>query len=66
MPGGARPEGSAGRTLTSPQEDPLPRLREDDRETAVQRLQKAYAEERISHEEMDERLGRVPTAKTRK
>lgn len=66
MPGGARPEGSAGRTLTSPQEDSLPRLREDDRETAVQRLQKAYAEERISHEEMDERLGRVPTAKTHK
>ncbi|MEV6294649.1 DUF1707 domain-containing protein [Streptomyces sp. NPDC051896] len=52
--------------MTSPQEDPLPRLSEDDREAAVQRLQKAYAEERISHEEMDERLGQVLTAKTHK
>ena len=37
---------------------------EDDRDTAVQRLQEAYAEELISHEELDERLHQVLTAKT--
>src|SRR5437016_3074491 len=37
---------------------------EDDREAAVQRLQAAYAEERISHEEMDELLDQVLNAKT--
>ncbi|MFE7356238.1 DUF1707 domain-containing protein [Streptomyces sp. NPDC057543] len=50
--------------MTSPQEDRLPLLSEDDRETAVQRLQEAYASERISHEEMDERLDQVLTANT--
>lgn len=50
--------------MISPQEDPLPLLSEDDRETAVQRLQEAYADERISHEEMDERLDQVLIAKT--
>ncbi|MFF9123775.1 DUF1707 domain-containing protein [Streptomyces sp. NPDC014889] len=50
--------------MTSPREDRLPVLSEDDRETAVRRLQEAYAEERISHEEMDGRLGQVLTAKT--
>lgn len=39
-------------------------LSEDDRETAVQRLQEAYAKEHISHEEMDGRLGQVLTART--
>jgi hypothetical protein len=48
---------------------PLPEERpslisEDDRNTAVQRLQNAYAEGHISHEEMDESLGQVLTAKT--
>lgn len=51
--------------MTSPQEDPSPLLDEDDRETALQRLQEAYAGQRISHEEMDERLDQVLTAKTR-
>lgn len=50
--------------MTPPQEDPLRLLSQDDRETAVRRLQEAYAEERISHEEMDGRLGRALTAKT--
>ncbi|MEV0226774.1 DUF1707 domain-containing protein [Streptomyces sp. NPDC050704] len=40
-------------------------ISEDDRDTAVQRLQAAYAEEHISHEELDERLHQVLTAKTR-
>ncbi|MGW5210092.1 DUF1707 SHOCT-like domain-containing protein [Streptomyces sp. NPDC004051] len=51
--------------MTSPQEDPSPLLDEDDRETALQRLQEAYAGQRISHEEMDERLDQVLLAKTR-
>ncbi|WP_411123491.1 DUF1707 domain-containing protein [Streptomyces sp. x-19] len=51
--------------MTSPQEDPSVALSEEDREAAVQRLQTAYAEERIPHEEMDERLGQVLTARTR-
>ncbi|MGX1134130.1 hypothetical protein RKD49_006320 [Streptomyces glaucescens] len=50
--------------MTSPQEHPLPPLGEDDRETALRRLQQAYAEERISHKEMDERLDQVLTAQT--
>ncbi|MFI2203828.1 DUF1707 domain-containing protein [Streptomyces sp. NPDC020192] len=50
--------------MTSSSEDPSTPLSEDDRETAVRRLQEAYADERISHEEMDERLDRVLTAKT--
>ncbi|WP_078504406.1 DUF1707 SHOCT-like domain-containing protein [Streptomyces viridochromogenes] len=36
---------------------------EDARDTAVQRLQEAYAEGLISHEELDERLHQVLTAK---
>ncbi|MGW5969001.1 DUF1707 SHOCT-like domain-containing protein [Streptomyces sp. NPDC055186] len=51
--------------MTSPQEDPSPLLDEDDRETALQRLQEAYAGQRISYEEMDERLDQVLVAKTR-
>jgi hypothetical protein len=38
---------------------------DDDRDAAVQRLQDAYAEGHISHEEMDERLHQVLTARTR-
>jgi Domain of unknown function (DUF1707) len=45
-------------------EDPPRRIREDDRDTAVQRLKEAYAEGHISHEEMDEGLQQVLTAKT--
>ncbi|MFF7356975.1 MULTISPECIES: DUF1707 SHOCT-like domain-containing protein [Streptomyces] len=50
--------------MTSPQEDPLPLVNEDDREAAVERLHKAYADERISHEEMDERLDLALAART--
>lgn len=50
--------------MTSPREEPLHPVGEDDRETAVRRLQEAYAEEHISHEEMDGRLGQVLTATT--
>jgi len=39
-------------------------LSEDDRDTAVRRLQEAYVEGHISHEEMDEHLHYVLTAKT--
>ena len=43
---------------------PPPRINEHDRDTAVQRLQEAYAEGQISHQEMDELLHQVLTAKT--
>ncbi|MEU4683765.1 DUF1707 SHOCT-like domain-containing protein [Streptomyces xinghaiensis] len=46
-----------------PEDPPIP-LSEEDRDTAVQRLQEAYVEGHISHEEMDERLHRVLTART--
>jgi hypothetical protein len=39
-------------------------ISEDDRDTAVRRLQEAYAEGRISHEELDERLHLVLTVET--
>ncbi|MFH8556683.1 DUF1707 domain-containing protein [Streptomyces celluloflavus] len=50
--------------MTSLPEDPPPLLGEDDRDTAVQRVQEAYAEGHISREEMDERLHQALTAKT--
>lgn len=50
--------------MTSLPEDPLSLINEDDRDTAVNRLQEAYAEGRISHEEMDERLHQVLTVTT--
>ncbi|WP_307847790.1 DUF1707 SHOCT-like domain-containing protein [Streptomyces durocortorensis] len=50
--------------MTSPQGSAMARVGEDDRESAVRRVREAYAEERISHEEMDERLGRVLAATT--
>lgn len=37
---------------------------EDDRESAVSRVREAYAEQRIAHEEMDDRLDRVLAATT--
>ncbi|MFE0801258.1 DUF1707 domain-containing protein [Streptomyces sp. NPDC058812] len=49
--------------MTSLPEDSPPLIGEDDRNTAVQRLQEAYAEGLISHEELDERLHQVLTAK---
>ncbi|MGW8375029.1 DUF1707 domain-containing protein [Streptomyces sp. ODS28] len=45
-------------------DDPLPPLTERDRDAAVRRLQEAYAEGHISHEDMDERLHQVLTAHT--
>lgn len=50
--------------MTSLPEDPPSLISEDARDTAVQRLQEAYAEGHISHEEMDEGLDQVLTAKT--
>ncbi|WP_330174092.1 DUF1707 domain-containing protein [Streptomyces sp. NBC_01498] len=50
--------------MTSLPEDPLALIREDDRDRAVGRLQDAYAEGHLSHEEMDVRLGQVLTATT--
>jgi hypothetical protein len=44
-------------------DDPSPLVSEGDRDAAVQRLQDAYAEGHISHEEMDERLNQALTAK---
>ena len=41
-----------------------PLISEDDRDTAVQRLQEAYAQGHISHEDLDERLHQALTAKT--
>ncbi|OIJ85676.1 DUF1707 SHOCT-like domain-containing protein [Streptomyces colonosanans] len=49
--------------MTPLPEDSPPLIGEDDRDTAVQRLQEAYAERLISHEELDERLHQVLTAK---
>ncbi|MEY9943472.1 DUF1707 domain-containing protein [Kitasatospora sp. GAS1066B] len=51
--------------MTSLPEDPPPRITEDDRDTAVRRLQEAYAEGHLSHEDMDALLQRVLTARTR-
>ncbi|MEU8786637.1 DUF1707 domain-containing protein [Streptomyces sp. NPDC048637] len=50
--------------MTSLPEDPPSLISEDARDKAVQRLQQAYAEGHISHEEMDEGLDQVLTAKT--
>ncbi|MFF1356282.1 DUF1707 domain-containing protein [Streptomyces sp. NPDC058297] len=50
--------------MTLPQENPARRISEDDRNTAVRRVQEAYAEGHLSHDEMDDRLQRVLTAKT--
>lgn len=50
--------------MTSLPEDPPPLFSEEDRDTAVQRVQEAYAEGHLSHEEMDERLHQVLSAKT--
>ncbi|MFJ6573388.1 DUF1707 domain-containing protein [Streptomyces sp. NPDC091292] len=50
--------------MTPSQEDPARLIREDDRDAAVRRLQEAYAEGHLSHEEMDERLHGALTATT--
>ncbi|MFD9499316.1 DUF1707 domain-containing protein [Streptomyces sp. NPDC060035] len=50
--------------MTSLPEGPLPLISEDDRDMAVQRLQEAYAEGHIPHEDLDERLHKALTART--
>ncbi|MFB6671585.1 DUF1707 domain-containing protein [Streptomyces sp. NPDC056390] len=50
--------------MTLPQENQARPISEDDRNSAVQRVQEAYAEGHISHEEMDDRLQQVLTART--
>ncbi|MEU3825431.1 DUF1707 domain-containing protein [Streptomyces sp. NPDC029080] len=50
--------------MTSPPEDQPSLIGEHDRDAAVRRVQEAYAEGHISHQEMDERLHRVLTAGT--
>ncbi|MDQ0846960.1 DUF1707 domain-containing protein [Streptomyces sp. V1I6] len=50
--------------MTALPEDRPPLISEDDRDTAVRRLQEAYAEGRISHEDLDERLHQALTVKT--
>ncbi|MFH9609186.1 DUF1707 domain-containing protein [Streptomyces sp. NPDC017448] len=50
--------------MTSPQGNAMAPVGEDDRESALRRVREAYAEERIAHDEMDERLGRVLAATT--
>ena len=51
--------------MTSLPDGPSPPVGDEDRDTAVRRLQEAYVEGHISHEEMDERLHHVLTARTR-
>lgn len=48
--------------MTIPQDDAGPLVDEEARESAVRRLREAYAEEAITHAEMDERLGQVLSA----
>ncbi|MET9773641.1 DUF1707 domain-containing protein [Streptomyces sp. NPDC006367] len=48
--------------MTSLPEDRPSLIGEEDRDAAVRRLQEAYAEGLLSHEELDERLHRVLTA----
>ncbi|MBB5933069.1 DUF1707 SHOCT-like domain-containing protein [Streptomyces zagrosensis] len=49
--------------MTAPPEDRPPLISEDVRETGVRRLQEAYAEGHIAHDDLDERLHQVLTAK---
>ncbi|MFF8958084.1 DUF1707 domain-containing protein [Streptomyces sp. NPDC014894] len=48
--------------MTALPDDRPPLISEDDRDTAVRRLQEAYAEGHLSHEDLDERLHQVLTA----
>ncbi|GAA1593609.1 DUF1707 domain-containing protein [Kribbella hippodromi] len=50
--------------VTSVPEDRSPAAREGDRDAAVQRVQEAYTDGLLTHEEMDERLHQVLSAKT--
>lgn len=51
--------------MTSLPENRAQLINDEDRDTAVRRLQEAYADGHISHEEMDERLNQALTARTR-
>lgn len=51
--------------MTSLPENRPQLISDDDRDSAVRRLQEAYAEGHITHEEMDERLNHALTARTR-
>ncbi|MGI5341079.1 DUF1707 SHOCT-like domain-containing protein [Streptomyces sp. CA-181903] len=48
--------------MTSPSEDASPPIGDGDRDTAVRRLQDAYTQGVISHEELDDRLQQALTA----
>ncbi|MEV4679998.1 DUF1707 SHOCT-like domain-containing protein [Streptomyces kurssanovii] len=50
--------------MTALPDDRPPLIGEDERDTAVRRLQEAYAEGHISHEDLDERLHQALTVKT--
>ncbi|MET9591014.1 DUF1707 domain-containing protein [Streptomyces sp. NPDC006516] len=50
--------------MTSLPEDPPSPIGEDDRDSAVRRLQDAYTEGHLSHGELDERLQQALTART--
>ncbi|GAA2976082.1 MULTISPECIES: DUF1707 SHOCT-like domain-containing protein [Streptomyces] len=50
--------------MTSLSDNPPSPLREDDRDTAVRRLQEAYAEGHVSHEELSAGLDQVLAART--
>ncbi|MET9291061.1 DUF1707 domain-containing protein [Streptomyces sp. NPDC003077] len=50
--------------MTSARKDPSALISEDDREEAVRRLREAYAQEHVSHEEMDARLDQLLAART--
>ncbi|MGW1542221.1 DUF1707 SHOCT-like domain-containing protein [Streptomyces sp. NPDC002309] len=50
--------------MTALPDDRPPLLSEADRDTAVRRLQEAYAEGHISHEDLDERLHQALTVRT--
>ncbi|WP_052849797.1 DUF1707 SHOCT-like domain-containing protein [Streptomyces avicenniae] len=51
--------------MTTPQDQPTRRIGDADRDAAVRRLQDAYAEGLLTHEEMDERVGLALAAATR-
>ncbi|OEV13322.1 DUF1707 SHOCT-like domain-containing protein [Streptomyces nanshensis] len=50
--------------MTPPPDETPPPLGEDERDAAVRRLQEAYAQGHVPHEEMDGRLHRALTAAT--
>jgi hypothetical protein len=50
--------------VTALPQDRTPPISDEDRDTAVRRVQEAYAEGHFSHDELDERLHRVLTVTT--